>query len=438
MSIKIKGLVCFVTGANRGIGRAIAEALVQGGASQVYAGARNTQALKDLVAAAKGKVVPVQLDVTNGGQIKTAALSAPDTQILVNNAGIANYTSVMTAPDTSAARGEMEVNYFGLMNMVRAFAPILKKNGGGAIVNISSVGGLVGIPSFGTYCATKAAVHSLTQSVRGELKAQGTFVMGVYPGPIDTDMAAGVQMEKESPASVAREILKGLETGAEEVFPDKVSKEVAARLKTDAKGLEKEWSAWLPQAVTTAALALALCLPLYAAEPAAVIADFDKGEAVSNLGTPVEVWLKDDGSDDTQKTTLAFAADDAAGNPEGRAAVIEYDVDSPNPAYNGIRIDLGGFDARGYKALEFYVKGDAAKGFGKKLKVELISTQTGRPSPYVFDGVTAEWQKVSIPLADFWGIGDGSSIGKFVVVFADIVSDPKAGTIYLDQIAFSK
>jgi len=135
------------------------------------------------------------------------------------------------------------------MNMTRAFAPTLAKNGGGVVVNISSIGGLVGIPAMGTYGASKAAIHSLTQSVRGELSAQGTHVIGVYPGPIDTDMTAGLPFDKETPQQVAREILKGIESGAEEVYPDKMALDFVAKLKTDAKGLEKAWAGMLPQPV---------------------------------------------------------------------------------------------------------------------------------------------------------------------------------------------
>lgn len=247
MSRSIQGSACFVTGSNRGIGRAIVEELIKRGAAKVYAAARNTNALKELAGSSRGKLVAVALDVTNEEQISAAANGAPDTQILINNAGVAGYTGIIAAADIRSARAEMEVNYFGLMSMTRAFAPILKRNGGGVLVNISSIGGLVGIPAFGTYSATKAAVHSLTQSVRGELKAQGTLVIGVYPGPIDTDMAAGVAMNKETPQRVAQEILNGIESGAEEVYPDPVSKDVAARLKADPKGVEKEWSAMLPQ-----------------------------------------------------------------------------------------------------------------------------------------------------------------------------------------------
>lgn len=247
MSVRVKNSVCFVTGSSRGMGRALVEELIKSGAAKVYASARNASALKDLAHLSKGKVVPVTLDVSDEEQIRAAAKSAPDTQILVNNAGVAHSTAIIAAADTQSARQEMEVNYFGSMNMTRAFAPLLKKNGGGALVNVSSIIGLMAAPAFGTYCATKAALHSMTQSVRAELKAQKTLVIGVYPGPIDTDMAAGIKMKKETPENVAREIIKGLESGTEEIYPDKAAKDFIAKLKTDARALEKEWSALLPQ-----------------------------------------------------------------------------------------------------------------------------------------------------------------------------------------------
>ncbi|MFN8454983.1 MAG: SDR family oxidoreductase [Anaerolineae bacterium] len=247
--MQIRDSICFVTGSNRGIGRAIVEELIKRGAAKVYASARNPTALKELVDASNGKVVAMRLDITSEEQIQTAAKVASDTQILFNNAGIVNYTGIISAADSKSARAQMEVNYFGLMNMTRAFAPVLENNGGGVLVNLSSIAGLVGIPAMGTYGATKAAIHSLTQSVRGELSAQGTRIIGVYPGPIDTEMTAGLPFEKETPQQVAREILNGVESGVEEVYPDKTALDFVAKLQTDAKGLEKEWSGLLPQPV---------------------------------------------------------------------------------------------------------------------------------------------------------------------------------------------
>ena len=247
---KIKNSIVFVTGANRGIGKALVEELINLGAAKVYAAARNKDSIQPLMDAAPGKIVPVELDVTNVQQIDAAAKQAGDVNILINNAGRADYAAVLAAPDITSARGEMEVNYFGLLNMTRAFVPILKgNNSGGALINISSIGGLVAIPIVGTYSATKAAVHSLTQSIRGELASAGTLVAGVYPGPIDTDMAKEFDMAKETPAQAAKYILNAIEHGDEDIFPDKVAQQVAKDLAADAKAVEKEWGQMVPQLV---------------------------------------------------------------------------------------------------------------------------------------------------------------------------------------------
>lgn len=248
MSGRVKDSVCFVTGSNRGIGRALVEELLLAGVAKVYASARNADALRDLAESHKGRVATLILDVTNDAQVRAAAKVAQDTQILINNAAVNHYSGVISAADMTLARNEMEVNYFGLMNVTRSFAKILKENGGGALVNVSSAGAFVGIPLDGTYCATKAAVHSLTQSVRGELRAQGTLVMGVYPGAIDTDMAAGADVEKETARHVAQQILLGIDSGTEDLYPDEASRDLIARLHEDGKAVEKEWSTMLPRA----------------------------------------------------------------------------------------------------------------------------------------------------------------------------------------------
>jgi len=247
MGVTIKKSIVLLTGANRGIGKAILEQLIDQGATKVYACARNTDSLAPLIEGNAEKVVPLELDVTQEAHIQQAAAQAGDVNIVINNAGIFNYTAIIAAADTNSARQEMEVNYFGLLNMTRAFAPILKTNEPGALVNISSIGGLFGIPMLGTYCASKAAVHSLTQSVRGELASQGTLVIGVYPGPIDTDMTKDIDLEKETPTQVAKAILDGIQNGIEDVYPDKVSQETAAQLQADSKAVEKQWAEMLPQ-----------------------------------------------------------------------------------------------------------------------------------------------------------------------------------------------
>lgn len=168
----------------------------------------------------------------------------------------------------------------------------------------------------------------------------------------------------------------------------------------------------------------------------ALIADFDSGQNFNNLGGEIEIWLMGDGSDTTQSCQMSFVDDDALGNPAGYSLRLDYDVDSPNPAYNGVRTSLGSFDATGYNTLNFYIKGDVESGFTKKLKVELIG-QDKKSSPHMIDNITGEWQKFSIPLEEFWFIQDWKTLEKFVVVFADINNDPKTGTIYLDRIYFS-
>jgi len=177
-------------------------------------------------------------------------------------------------------------------------------------------------------------------------------------------------------------------------------------------------------------------IPLAAEEDVAIIADFNSRELTNNLGGTIEVWLKDDGSDKSQNCHLEFVEDDVYLISTGHAVRIDYDVDSPNPAYNGVRTSLKGFDASGFTSLNFFIKGDSERGFSKKLKIEMIGANK-RPSPYIVNDITNQWQKISIPFSEFFMVKDWSTVESFVVVFADIANDPKVGTFYLDHIHFS-
>lgn len=176
-------------------------------------------------------------------------------------------------------------------------------------------------------------------------------------------------------------------------------------------------------------------VPVLAADEL-VIADFDTGDKPNNIGGDFGAWDKDP-NDDTQGSKLSFEPADALGDPAGYAIRLDYDVDSPNPAYNGFWMKLNGENATTYNTINFYVKGDAKAGFTKRIKLEL-KDMTNKPSPYIVSGITEQWQKISIPFEKFRRITDWKSMNEFVVVFDDINSSPKAGTIYIDQITLSK
>ncbi|MBC7844684.1 MAG: SDR family oxidoreductase [Gemmatimonadaceae bacterium] len=240
MSQAVEGSIALVTGANRGIGRAIVDALIEGGAKKVYAAARSISSLDALTRQHGSVIVPVELDVTKTGQIAAAALSADDVTLVVNNAGIAVDAGADFADiNLEAAREQLEVNAFGTLAVTQAFAPHLKRNGGGTLVNIVSVVGLGSFPTFVGYSASKAAMHSITQASRLALAAQGTRVIGVYPGPVDTDMAREIPMEKASASSVAEQILIAIEAGTEEVYPDPIAQQLGGLYSSDPKGVER-------------------------------------------------------------------------------------------------------------------------------------------------------------------------------------------------------
>ncbi|SQD97396.1 MULTISPECIES: SDR family oxidoreductase [unclassified Parafrankia] len=224
--MQIAGSVALVTGASRGLGRHFAAQLLQHGVAKVYATARRP----DSVDVPGAEVL--SLDITDPASIAAAAKAAGDVTLLVNNAGVATFTNLTTS-DMDMIRLEMDTHYYGLLNMIRAFAPILRAGGGGAIVNVLSAGAWAPSEHTSSYCAAKAAAWSLTNSVRLELASQNTQVTGLILGPTDTDMGAGVEMDKNDPADVVRATLDGIEAGHAEVIADALSAQAKANLALD-------------------------------------------------------------------------------------------------------------------------------------------------------------------------------------------------------------
>ena len=244
--MKIENAVALVTGANGGLGSHYVEQLLQLGVAKVYVCARSLGKLDDLVSLAPTRVVPVELDVTSWDSVTSAASKCTDVSLLVNNAGVSLNQGLMAAPDLDSARAEMEVNYFGMLSMCRAFAPILKQQGGGAILNMLSLLGKVNLPFSGSYSASKAAALSMTQGIRAELASQGTLVVAVMPGTIDTAMAAEWPEPKVAPAEVARIALEAVMNDQEDAHPGDQATQVSAQLLMDPKGVEKYMSGFLP------------------------------------------------------------------------------------------------------------------------------------------------------------------------------------------------
>lgn len=223
--MKIQGSIALVTGANRGLGAAFARALVAAGAAKVYAAARRPGSVQI------AGVVPVELDVTKPDQISALAGELRDVTLLVNNAGVFEPGPVLSGDSVGALQRQIDTNAIGPLRMVQAFAPVLAANGGGAVVNMLSVLSWLTLANVsGAYSASKAAAWALSNALRQELAGQGTGLLSVHAGFIDTDMAAGVQMAKNSPDEVARLTLEALAAGRSELLVDEITRNVRAGL----------------------------------------------------------------------------------------------------------------------------------------------------------------------------------------------------------------
>ena len=237
--MEIKGSTAFVTGANRGIGRALVGALLNAGAAKVYAAARRIEKLEHFLE--NKRVIAVSVDVTDDKAITTLADKARDVTLLVNNAGVLNFGPVLDAPLTAFERN-FATNFYGVLAASRAFAPVIERNGGGAIVNILTLVALASMPGLGVYNASKAAAWSLTQSLRASLAGRNIAVHGVFPGAVDTDMLAGVEMPKARPEDVAAAIVAGVSQSREDIFPDAMSASLYDAWRRDHKAVEKQFA----------------------------------------------------------------------------------------------------------------------------------------------------------------------------------------------------
>lgn len=240
--------VIFISGANRGIGRAITIELLKKGAKKVYAGVRDLKSMNDLKSEYGNRLVPIYLDLRDDKSIIKATKPCKDIDILINNAGVYEAGGFCSDETLDSMAANFEVNVWGLVKLTVSLVDRLKQRESAAIVNVSSILGLASMPVGGVYSASKAAVHSITQGLRGELLTNNILVMGVYPGPIDTAMTKDLDMEKDSPVNVAIEIVNGLIEGKEYVFPDAMSKQVGELYLTEPVAVEKQFAHFMSKA----------------------------------------------------------------------------------------------------------------------------------------------------------------------------------------------
>lgn len=240
--MEIEGKRILITGANRGLGRALVLACAEAGAGEIVAGARRPEELETLLNSVGGraKITPVRLDVTSDEDVSAAAASGR-VDVLINSAGVAIYGGVLKA-EMEDVRREIEINYLGVLRMVRAFAPAMAEHGDGLIANVASVLGKVSAPALGTYCATKAALLSLSQSLRGDLSDRGVRVITVLLGTIDTDMSRGFDGEKMTPEQAAQEIVEAIRHETIEAAIGDGARGVLAGLNADPLGTEKAFA----------------------------------------------------------------------------------------------------------------------------------------------------------------------------------------------------
>lgn len=225
--MQLHNATVLITGANRGIGLAFAREALARGARKVYAGARNPASVT------LPGVEPIALDVTDPAAVAAAARHASDVTLVVNNAGIASLGGFLADGGEASARAHLETNFFGLLRVSQAFAPVLAANGGGALLNVLSIASWINSPMLSVYGASKSAAWALTNGLRHDLRAQGTQVLGLHMGFVDTDLTRGIEMPKSTPEAIVRRAFDALEAGAEEVLGDELTQQVKRGLSAE-------------------------------------------------------------------------------------------------------------------------------------------------------------------------------------------------------------
>jgi NAD(P)-dependent dehydrogenase (short-subunit alcohol dehydrogenase family) len=232
--MKLENKTILVTGSNRGLGRALVQELLAAGVKKIYAAARDPGTLPDIDDA---RIVPLRLDITRPEEVRNAVQVASDVEVLLNNAGVAAFASLLgDSPETFAR--DMQTNYFGTLDLMRVFVPVLETKTDAAIVNVITMAAFVNFPMIGGYSASKAALFSASQGLRIELRDRGIAVHTVNPGPLDTEMIAKMDMGKTPPEVAARNILSGLAEGQLDIVPDPASQHMFSVWKGDYLALE--------------------------------------------------------------------------------------------------------------------------------------------------------------------------------------------------------